>query len=140
MNKILSLLFCFLGLTAFFINARSLKGSGECELVFYGPNPDPVCTTYIDENGKEQQDCQAVGAPPSRTIVDASASTYSQAHENLYEVDFYGTCNCKLVLFTEENHQGEAFTYSFKNSVTGIIFADQVWNKANGSYKINCCF
>ncbi len=141
MKKVLSLLVCLLGLTAF-ASARNLKGAsagGQCDLTFYGPTPDPVCNTYIDENGEEQTECYQVGPSASRTIVDGTTPNFTDANGSAYEVDFSGDCNCKLVLYTKANFKGKSFTYPFSKS-DGAIFANQVWNKDNASYKIVCRF
>lgn len=143
MKKFLSLLVCLLGLTAL-ASARNLKGAasagGQCDLTFYGPPSPPVCNTYIDENGEEQTECYQVGPAASRTIVDGTTPKFTEANGSAYEIDFDGNCNCKLVLYTKANFKGKSFTYPFSKAESNAIFADQVWNKANASYKIVCRF
>jgi len=140
MKKILSCIVLILGLASL-ANARNLKGAaGQCDLTFYGPTPDPVCNTYIDENGQEQQECSQVGPSAARTYVDGSNPNFTDATGSLYELNFDGTCNCKLVLYTKANFKGKSFTYAFSKSEDKAIFANQIWNKDNASYKIICRF
>jgi len=140
MKKILSSL-VILGLSAL-AGAKDLKtsDSAQCTLMFYGPTPDPVCQTYIDESGQEQEECYALGPAAAAALVDASNPKFTEANGNLYELDFDGTCNCKLVLYNKANFKGKSLTYKFSKAEDKAIFADEIWNKENASYKILCKF
>ena len=136
MKRALILLVCVLGFLSF---ASAVSVSSQCELVFYGPPPPPVCTTVM-KGGKPTQECHAVGAAPSRTVVDGSKTSFNGGSDAMYEVDFSGKCNCKVILYSGKNYSGESFSYSFSNAKNGVIFAEQIWAKSNLSFKIQCCF
>ena len=107
--------------------------------MFYWPTPDPVCNTYIDENGQEQKECYALESPAWAISMDASDPNFT-ANETLYELNFDGKCNCRLVLFSKANLKGKSFTYPFSKAENKIIFANQIWDNENTSYKILCRF
>ena len=140
MRKILSFV-CLLGLSAL-AGARNLKGApdAQCTLSFYGPPTPPVCNTYVDENGQEQTECYAVGPAASIAIVDKSNKHLKVADGNVYELDFNGTCDCKLVLYSKANFKGQSKNYPFSEAENNQIFADQIWNQENASFKILCNF
>ncbi len=140
MRKVLSFV-CILGLSAL-ASAKGLKGTpdAQCTLSFYGPPSDPVCNTYVDENGQEQTECYAVGPAASAAIVDKSNKNLKVADGNVYELDFDGTCDCNLVLYSKANYKGQSKKYAFSKAENKQIFADQIWNKENASFKVLCNF
>ena len=136
MSKIFALAFLVLAFSSM-IDAR--KAVKKCEVTFYGPAPEPVCETVIDENGEEQEECYAVGAPASRLILNKRKSSYQESTQ-LDEVNFEGTCDCSLKLYTKANFEGLSHSYPFSKSNNRVIMVNEIWSYPNNSFKLICKF
>lgn len=112
----------------------------ECTIVFWGPDPEPTCTTYTDENGQEQEDCYGVGAGEARSILNDSVKTFETSDFQLEGMFFYGDCDCRLKLWDQANYKGAQLEYAFNKSVDKSITAPSIWSKTNKSFKVLCSF
>lgn len=133
MSKILALALFVLALTSIV----SANEKSECLITLYGPAPEPECET-ITENGQEEVACAAVGAAPLRLRLDSGNRSYKESTE-LADLDFEGTCECSLRVFTKENFEGFSYSYPFNKSKNGQIIAE-IWNQPSKSFKIYCKF
>ena len=136
MFKKLTFIVFLLGLSSL-ANAQRQR---SCEIVFYGPEPPTECETIVDEEGIEIVSCAAVGAPPSRLLLDANNLSYSEANTELAEINFFGFCRCTIQLWSRPNFKGACLTYPFCRNKGHEIFTDQIWNKPNNSFRVRCKF
>lgn len=135
---------CILGLFSIVqaTNFRRLRinDKRECTVVFWGPDPEPTCQTYTDENGEEQEDCFGVGAPEARAILNSSVKTLEMSDSQIQGLYYYGDCSCSLKLWTKANYKGAVLEYAFSNSTDKTISTTDIWSKTNQSFKVICEF
>ena len=58
----------------------------------------------------------------------------------LTEVDFFGDCNCELILYNRRNWRGQMFDYPFSDNDGNSIYPDDIWFRRVRSFKIICRF
>ena len=112
----------------------------ECQITFYGPTPPPVCNTYLDENGQEQEECYQLGSPAAHLLLNKQDKSYSDATYGAIEYHFEGTCNCTLKLWSAHNFKGASKTYAVNKFVNKNIFVEKTWKKDPKSFKVSCRF
>ncbi len=110
----------------------------SCTISFWGPNPPPVCETYTDENGQEEESCYQLGAPQANAILDARTPSFTFSDE-VAEVDWYGDCRCTLVVWSKPNYKGACKLVSNNKRDSAIIIED-IWSRTANSFKVACRF
>ena len=131
-------------LLIFLLSASFLLGlkAQECQVTYYGIAPPPDCYTYIDENGEEEEQCTSVGPGVSVVYLNADASSYSEPTLPLSQIDFTGTCDCTLKLYSGSNFSGcyvrnDVATTSFEH-----IWVNDIWSRGTPpqSFSVSCDF
>ena len=137
--KTFTLIVLVLGLSCA-LGAQSLRAKPQrtCQLSLYGPESPPVCETFIDENGQEQQQCWAVGSAAFAALLDKKTSSIKEA-TGLSEFSFDGYCKCTMKLWTGSNFTGRSKTIHFKDSQPHIFIKD-IWSLESNSFSVSCKF
>ena len=112
----------------------------QCQMEFYGPIPPPVCETYIDENGQEQEQCYQLGSPAAALLMDKDNNNYSDATFGAVEYYFSGDCNCVLQLWPENDFIGISKNLIVNRIINRDIIVEKCWKKEPKSFKIVCNF
>lgn len=122
------------------INDPIIPVPKKCDITFYGPNPPPFCSTVTDSNGKPQQICGAVLAPPNRAVLNSSKKSLQMSDFQLETLSFSGTCSCNLELWSTANYKGAYYKYPFSKSANKKIVPSQFWSAKSHSFKVTCAF
>jgi len=133
--KSFSLILMILGLSYMTVSANR-----ECQVTFYGPTPSPVCETYIDENGQEQEQCYQLGSAAAALLLNKTNKSYSDATYSGVEYMFSGTCNCILQLWPLNNFNGIPKSYAINKLMNRHIIVEKSWKKVPKSFKVACKF
>jgi len=99
-----------------------------------------VCFLGLASLASAASECSLSFGETSMYKLDGSDSILAQDNQMFYEVSFEGSCNCKLVLYTGNNFDGQSLTYRFKNAANSEILAADIWNQQSNSFKVSCCF
>ena len=140
MNKSFILLICLFGLSFLFQGSQAQTAPKQCVIGYYDVPAPPVCITFIDKDGKKQQECSAIGSAAFGAALDKKQKSLLESSFPLNDLDFSGSCQCTLYLYSKANYKGYSLSYPFSKSKAKHIYVNKIWTRSAKSFKIVCSF
>ena len=138
MAKAISLIVALLALSYIASARKACPILEPCTLGFYGPEAPPVCQTFTDENGEQQEQCFAIGSAAFGVVLDKDDRSVDEDTE-IAEIDFSGHCDCTLTLWNSPSFDGEFIKYRFEAS-RPHFYINEIWSQDAESFSVTCKF
>ena len=131
-------------LLIFLLSASFVIGlkAQECQVAYYDVAAPPECHTYLDENGEEQEECTAIGSAAFAALLDANTPSFSEPNLRLSEIDFSGTCDCTLKLYSGSNLSGCYVQDDVATTTSEYVPVSDIWTRSANpqSFSVSCNF